>query len=314
MNKYIPKEKLQEIRQLSAFDYLKNYHPDLLIKNGRTDYIHADHDSLHFSNGKWYWWSKHKGGTSAIDYLVIVEGYTFMDACHTIMKAMKISYPVITHDRPKEAKPFVLPAKDRSNDVIFHYLCDKRMIHPEIVLYFIANGQIYQDRYYKNAVFVGFDGDKPAYAFKRSTNSDMKCEHAGSNKAFSFSFTTMHSDELHVFEGAIDMLSYMTLLKMNDRSFYSHNCLSLGGAAAGIASKKEADVPIALWSYLKRTRHIKKIVLHLDNDETGIRATDQIISALRNSYECIDDHPIYHKDMNKKLQFERLNQKRKEEF
>ena len=85
MNKYIPKEKLQEIRQLSAFEYLKNYHPDLLIKNGRTDYIHADHDSLHFSNGKWYWWSKHKGGTSAIDYLVIVEGYTFMDACHTIM-------------------------------------------------------------------------------------------------------------------------------------------------------------------------------------------------------------------------------------
>ena len=38
----------------------------MLIKNGRTDYYHREHDSLHFSNGKWYWWSQGKGGTSAL--------------------------------------------------------------------------------------------------------------------------------------------------------------------------------------------------------------------------------------------------------
>ena len=37
MTRYIPKDKLKEIRSLSAIDYLKNYHPDLLIRNGRTD-------------------------------------------------------------------------------------------------------------------------------------------------------------------------------------------------------------------------------------------------------------------------------------
>lgn len=56
-NRFIRKDALQEIRKLSAFDYLKNYQPDMLIKNGRTDYYHREHDSLHFSNGKWYWWS-----------------------------------------------------------------------------------------------------------------------------------------------------------------------------------------------------------------------------------------------------------------
>ena len=191
MTRYIPKDKLKEIRSLSAIDYLKNYHPDLLIRNGRTDYIHVDHDSLHFSNGKWYWWSKRKGGTSAIDYLVTVEGYTFMDACETIIDAMKIAMPVITHERPKKAKPFVLPPKDETNDDVIHYLCDERMIDKDIVNYFVAKGQIYQSRYYKNAVFVGFDGNKPAYAFKRSINTPMKQDHAGSNKAFSFSFTTI---------------------------------------------------------------------------------------------------------------------------
>ena len=56
---------------------MKNYHPDLLIKNGRTDYYHRYHDSPHFSNGKWYWWSKRTGGKSAIDYLTKVEGMKF---------------------------------------------------------------------------------------------------------------------------------------------------------------------------------------------------------------------------------------------
>ncbi len=33
-------------------------------------------------------------------------------------------------------------------------------------------------------VFVGYDGDMPAYAFKRNIFKDFKLEHAGSNKAF----------------------------------------------------------------------------------------------------------------------------------
>ena len=78
--RFIRKDVLEKVRTLSAFDYLRNYAPDLLVKNGRTDYYHRDHDSLHFSNGKWYWWSQGKGGTSALDYLIIVEGYEFKDA------------------------------------------------------------------------------------------------------------------------------------------------------------------------------------------------------------------------------------------
>ena len=67
--RFIRKDVLEKVRTLSAFDYLRNYAPDLLVKNGRTDYYHQDHDSLHFSNGKWYWWSQGKGGTSALDRL-----------------------------------------------------------------------------------------------------------------------------------------------------------------------------------------------------------------------------------------------------
>lgn len=53
--KFIRKSVLEKVRTLSAFDYLNNYHPSLLVKNGKKDYYHREHDSLHFSNGKWYW-------------------------------------------------------------------------------------------------------------------------------------------------------------------------------------------------------------------------------------------------------------------
>ena len=243
--RFIRKDVLEKVRTLSAFDYLRNYVPDLLVKNGRTDYYHRDHDSLHFSNGKWYWWSQGKGGTSALDYLIIVEGYEFKDACNYLSELMNVNAPVTTYYHPKPTKPFELPVKDKNNDLVIHYLCEVRKIDKGIVEDFISKGMIYQSANFKNAVFVGYDKDKPAYAFKRSIFKNFKLDHAGSNKAFSFNYTNTNSNELHVFEAAIDLLSYMTLLKMDEMDYTEFNYLSLAGASDKIAGKSEADIPIA---------------------------------------------------------------------
>lgn len=296
--RYIRKTDVEKARTLSAFDYMKNYQPDMLVKNGRTDYFHREHDSLHFSNGKWYWWSQGKGGTSALDYLVIVEGYTFKDACNYLLDLMNISTPVITYDYSKSTKQFMLPQKDVNNDLVIHYLCDKRKIDREIVDYFISTNQIYQSYKFKNAVFVGYDGDQPAYAFKRSVFKNYKLDHAGSNKAFSFSFTNPNSTILHVFEAAIDLISYMTILKMDHQDYKQYNYLSLAGASNQIASRQESDIPIALKSFLERNPNIQTIVFHLDNDEVGIGATGKIMNVLSQKYVCIDDHPKDCKDVN----------------
>jgi len=300
-NRFIRKDALQEIRKLSAFDYLKNYQPDMLIKNGKTDYYHREHDSLHFSNGKWYWWSQGKGGTSALDYLVTVEGFDFKDACNYLLNLMKISAPVTTYYYPKQTKPFELPVKDKDNELIIRYLCNQRKIDKDIVDYFISTHQIYQDKQFKNVVFVGYDGDKPSYAFKRSIFKNYKLDHSGSNKAFSFSFTNSNSSILHVFEAAIDLLSYMTILKLDHQDFKQYNYLSLAGASDKIASKTEADIPIALKSFLERNKNIKTLIFHLDNDEVGIGATFKIMNVLSQKYDCIDDHPKDCKDVNEEL-------------
>ena len=100
--KFIRKSVLEKVRTLSAFDYLNNYHPSLLVKNGKKDYYHREHESLHFSNGKWYWWSQGVGGTSALDYLIAVEGYDFKEACNYLASLMNISDPVVTYYYKKE--------------------------------------------------------------------------------------------------------------------------------------------------------------------------------------------------------------------
>lgn len=297
MNRYIDKETLQKIKALSAIDYMKNYHANLLVKNGRTDYRHLHHDSLHFSNGKFYWWARRFGGRTAIDYLIKVEGMNFLDACWYLIDLMKVKEPIIVEEYPKIKKEFTLPVKDTNNNAIIHYLCDERKIDKEIVEYFIDNGMLYQSKYYKNAVFVGYDGDRPAYAFKRSIYKNFKLDQAGSNKAYSFSFTNPNSSELHVFEAAIDLISYMTILKLKNDKYISKNYLSL----AGVCNQLKEDIPISLKTYLNRNPNIKTIVFHLDNDEAGISATQFMMTFLKHKYICLDEHPIYQKDVNEEL-------------
>ena len=93
----------------------------------------------------------------------------------------------------------------------------------------------------------------------------------------------------------------MTILKLDHQDFKQYNYLSLAGASDKIASKTEADIPIALKSFLERNKNIKTIIFHLDNDEVGIGATSKIIKVLDNKYQCIDDHPKESKDVNEEL-------------
>lgn len=292
---------IDPLRDLSAFDYLMNYREQgTLIKHGKNDYIHNVHDSLHFSNGKWFWFSRGFGGISALDYLEKVEGYPKDEARKEIANAMRLS-PSMKFYQNEVRKPFILPQKDKNNNMIINYLTKKRHIDLDIVNYFIENNMLYQDKNFKNAVFVGYKGSTPAYAFKRSIFDSQRFDHAGSNKAYSFNLTNTSSNTLHVFEACIDLLSYLTILKLNDKSWLDQSYLSLAGAAVQLSKKNEPDLPIALRSYLERHPNINHIVLHLDNDEVGIKASEQIIKVLPIKYTYKIDSPKQYKDINEML-------------
>ena len=77
---YIQPETLKEIKKLDLLTYLRNYEPDELIHVSGKEYTTRTHDSLRISNGLWNWCSRGIGGKTALDYLIKVRGFSFMEA------------------------------------------------------------------------------------------------------------------------------------------------------------------------------------------------------------------------------------------
>jgi hypothetical protein len=155
-----------------------------------------------------------------------------------------------------------------------------------------------------NVVFIGKDqSGKPRYGSIRGCGTDFKEEASGSNKHYSFRLLSrIKSDTVHVFESAIDTLSYATLLLENDQDWRDENLLSLGGTPPQDNQEKHIKLPRALAQYLADNPQTKYVILHLDNDESGIAASNSIATALASRrYDVNISLPVKGKDINEYL-------------
>ncbi len=290
---------IEKAREMDLLTYFMFFEPEELIKISNNNYTIREHRSLKISNGKWMWWSHGFGGRSALDFLIKVRDVPFREAVTIIIEPKEYKAPVFYVPKAtKTDKRLQLPERNLTDNRVISYL-RSRGIDTELIKACINNGMLYEDIFH-NCVFVGFDENgKPRYASTRATNgkSDDKREASGSDKRYSFRI--MHpSDTLHVFEGAIDLLSYMTLTKMIDGNWTREAMVSLGGVAASKCNNDTLKVPIALQSAMENMNDLKRIVLHLDRDDAGRSATKEIINALQDRFEVLDQPPKYGKDMN----------------
>ncbi len=296
---FIPPETIRKVRELDLLTYLQNYDPGKLVKYSSDTYCTKEHDSLKISNGKWNWFSRGIGGRSALDYLIKVEGMEFTEAVEhitncigdrTIIRASK-------NTMPKE-KVFVLPKANQNNDNAISYL-KSRGIDKDIINYCIETGRIYESYPHHNVVMLGFDKYGTArYVNLRGIGSDFKGEASGSDKRFSFSISTEKSDTVHIFESAIDLLSYATMLKMNGQKWDEHHLLSLAGVYRPGKELKDSSFPLALKQFLSEHPEVKKIHLRLDNDYAGKTATETLKQFLSEGYEVKEYPPKRGKDYN----------------
>lgn len=301
---YIPKEVVAEARKIDLLTYLKNYEPSELIEVCRGTYSTKSHDSLKISNGLWYWFTKQVGGKNAIDYLIKVRNYSFINAVQTVMGNIKIQAPIIYKQEEKSKdKKLILPLKANSNDIAINYLLS-RGIEKEIIQHCIEKKLLYEEQKNHNVVFVGYDENKiPRYAFCRATNEERFMREAtGSNKKYSFKLNSEKENNiLHVFESSIDLLSFATLLKLNDRNWREENMLSLGGIYTSNYDINKSKTPIALVDFLEKNPNINEIHLHLDRDLAGRNATTFLQQVLEEKYTVLDSTVPFGKDMNEYL-------------
>jgi len=212
--------------------------------------------------------------------------------------------PTLTGSKPKAdvRKVLLLPDKSASTDRITEYLFG-RGIDYSIINDCISKGLIFESLPYHNIVFVGYDAKKkPRYASFRATNSSrIMGDCSGSDKHYSFRIANGKSDELHLFECAIDLLSYATLEKMSGRDWQSYELVSLAGVYMPKQKIEDSTIPMALSQFLSDSPNVKRIVLHLDNDAAGRGATRALQAILPEQYEVIDEPPIQGKDYNDML-------------
>ena len=303
---YFTHDQIEQVRSVDLLTYLLTYEPTELVHLNGNTYCTREHDSLKISNGKWYWWSRGFGSRSALDYLIKVKGMTFIEA----MKILADDGNMIQCDdarrkqeQPKaDCKKLLLPEKSENNFEVIRYLTG-RGIDGEIVKDCIEAGLIYESLPYHNCIFVGFDETgRAAYACYRATNGErVMGDAAGSDKHYAFRINCAGS-ALHVFESAIDLLSYATIMKMRTGEWKQEPMLSLGGVYEPNKDPSKRRIPIALQNMLQNHPEVTSIALHLDNDAVGKASAWAIEGLLRDKYNISYEPSPSGKDYNDYLQ------------
>lgn len=300
--KYVSPDVVKRLQKIDLLTYLRNYEPQELVHISGDNYCTRSHDSLKISNGLWNWFSKGIGGKNAIDYLMKVRGYSFMESVQILLEKENISVSISESSYKGKQKKYnlVLPKKSNDFSVAREYLIN-RGIDENIIDNCYKNNLIYQEKDTNNVVFLGYDEQNNIkYCGIRATNDTRFMRDAtGSDKAYSFRLLNKNnSNTVHIFESSIDLLSYATLCFYKGIDYKNENLISLSGVYQPAKNIEQSKVPLAIENYLVENKNIKNIVLHFDNDFAGRNATKALQILLSKDYGVFDIPVPVGKDVN----------------
>lgn len=284
---------------MSAIEFLRRYRPeDLIPSSAHGEYELRSHRSFKINGDSsvWHWKSRDIGGKSALDYLIHVEGVSFVNAVLQLCADSPVYIPAMHEVVERQRPVFVLPERAPDTQRVTTYL-QSRGISVAVIQQCIQAGILYESLPYHNCVFVGKDETgTPRYAALRGTflhGKPFKAEQSGSDKRHSFCISPLKSCiTLAVFESAIDAMAEMSLYGGDKYR------LSLGGIyAPSDPAKAMHKPPPALAHYLQSHPDITKLEICLDNDTAGRTAAAQIASFYSGKYALeIRLPPLEHGD------------------
>ena len=137
---YVTEEQVRAAKEVNTLAFLLRHQPERFKRVGRTEYAHCGHDSLKVSvNGKWNWHSRGVGGTTAVQYLIKVEGYEFVRAVQIVCAdAPFLSSPPVTEEKNSG---FALPPRG-DNFKAYQYLAG-RGVCDEVLAFCFHTGRVY---------------------------------------------------------------------------------------------------------------------------------------------------------------------------
>lgn len=256
-------------------------------------------DSIRIYNcSHWFRWSrrydKGENGGSQIDFLRVFQGLEVKEAVAWLLdfagyvrrgeSTEKVVLKYQVQPKEPERKAFILPERAEGNRHLYRYLMHNRGISREVIDYFVEKDLIYEAKQFHNIVFLGKNQDgQTKFTSMRGVfdknGKGFKCDVRGNDKRYGFNDVHEDSEDVVVFEAAIDLISYVDLTKD-----LQSNKVALGMLA---------DAPLE--TFLDEHPYIKKIQFCLDNDEPGQKATKELMEKYNElGYNVLNCPP--HKD------------------
>ena len=215
----------------------------------------------------WYDFGLSKGG-NIIDLAMAKGNLSFQEALK--MLEDRGFYPVEQTDSPQVFEPTVQNIKEQSltNQALLYYLRE-RMISPETVQaecvevsYNIGNGSYYA---------VGFKNESDGYSVRNKF-------YKGCVGQQDISVRNSDGCVCYVFEGFTDYLSYREVLRLRKEQPTDHCQIILNSCSNVLKA--------VVW--IRQRPHIKKVILLLDRDEAGRRASSFISERIEKTVEVSD--------------------------
>ena len=250
---------------------------ETLIPSGHEKRLASDH-SVTIRGNHWYDHAEEKGG-GPISFVRKFYGLSYPEAVLRLLGGEQgKAFDAVQRTKAREKKEFSLPPASANMRRMYAYLLKQRCIRREVVDAFVHAKLLYESaepsadgsKEYHNAVFVGCDEHGVArHAHKRglyTLGGGYKRNAAGCDPRFSFHHCGA-SDRVYVFEAPVDLLSFLSLYP---GGWQEHSYVALCGTS------KHA----MLWM-LERDQNLQQVVLCLDNDEAGIKATGRLAEVLQ---------------------------------
>lgn len=301
---------IDQIKKIPIADYAQRigYTP---VRRGSRYISLKEHDSVMIDTEKNAYWQNsefvmgRKGGAgSVIDFAMNMRGYDLNTALRELSTMYGIvgnreatvafkepKYEKATNEKKHEKGDIELPKAAKSNTAVIKYLTEKRKIKSEIVHSFIDRGLLYQD-VKRNCVF-----HTDRFGCKRSTGEkrfaiDLK----GNDYDECFLVKPTHPSKLNntliVTEAVIDAMSVMSFLS-DKRDYQGYTYLALTGT----------NKTHSIFNALDKNPGIQTVVLCMDNDEAGRKATLEVSAELQKRGIRIVDFPAKEgKDWNEYIQ------------
>jgi hypothetical protein len=290
--KKFTEEQIEKVNHINIISYAqsKGYSLERISK---SSYKIPGYGGLFINSdgSKWNWFSKDVGG-GTIQFVMEMEGKSWVDAVKELLGITQDELPLISMVKEdKHRGEMRLPEKNDTYKHLFAYLIKSRRIDQDIVTEFVDRKLIYEDKY-RNCVFVGYNNNQePAYASLRSTRTigdSFRGDVRNSDKSIPFHYPGSGST-VCVFEASIDLMSYLSLLRIHGIEEFNHALISLGG----VSDK-------GLQSFLNQHNDIDTIMLCLDNDQAGHDACSKINERYGSKYKMLRHKPK-NKDFNEDL-------------